>query len=170
MASEPAAMEEYYSRLRCVGRILAARNQRVGAVLRREDLEDLCQDVQCTIWEQLALYRGAGPIEAWVHRYCDHAFRNAVRKRLRNRLPGASHELDSIAVTVRQPSSLHDPLSRCMQRLTEQDQWILHRKFFDEVTLEGIAAEIGSKLNTLKSRYVRALTQLQQCLGGRAEP
>lgn len=166
-AREPAAIDLLSARLRCIGRILAARNARSGRLLTREDLEDLGQEVEASIWRQLPTYRGIGPLDAWTHSYCDHAFRNAVRRRQRN---GRAFQELADAGSVPDPQRADDGpdprLQRCLQRLSAQDQWVLHRKHHDGATLEEIAATLTMNLNTLKSRYARALGQLRQCMEG----
>ncbi|HEX6811462.1 MAG TPA: RNA polymerase sigma factor [Planctomycetota bacterium] len=168
-AGDRAAIDELASRLRCIGRILAARNARAGRVLTAEDLEDLGQEVVVSIWAQLPSYRGIGPIEAWTHSYCDHAFRNAARKR-----GHAGRVFREIADESKIPdrhASNDGPdagLQVCLDRLSAADQWVIHKKHYDCATLEEIAAESEMNLNTLKSRYTRALQQLRQCLAGKS--
>ncbi|HEX5052678.1 MAG TPA: sigma-70 family RNA polymerase sigma factor [Planctomycetota bacterium] len=166
MARDRGAADELAVRMRCIGRILAARNRRAGAPLRVEDLEDLCQDVATTLWAQLAAYRGIGTIEAWTHGYCDHAFRNAARRRFRERrLLQDATDAAALADPTTASAGVEDPLRRCLQRLSDEQQRILHRKHYDGATLGDIAAESGANLNTLKSQYSRALHDLRICMG-----
>jgi RNA polymerase sigma factor (sigma-70 family) len=170
LARDQVAVEQLASRLRCIARILAARNARVGRMLSREDLEDLGQEVVAKIWQQLPAYRGIGPLEAWTHSYCDHAFRNAVRRR--GRAGRAFEQLPDESLIPDRSAADDGPeagLQRCLQRLRDEDQWVLHRKHHDGATLEEIAAGLAMNLNTLKSRYARALQQLRQCLEGGGE-
>ncbi len=166
-AGSAASIDELAGRLRCIGRILAARNARAGRILTREDLEDLGQEVVTSIWTQLPSYRGIGPLEAWTHSYCDHAFRNASRRR--GHTERVFREIvDESLIQDRQPSEGRDHvgLQACLQRLTPEDQWVIHKKHHDSATLEEIAGGLAMNLNTLKSRYTRALQQLRQCLTG----
>lgn len=167
-AGDRAAIDELASRLRCIGRILAARNARAGRVLTAEDLEDLGQEVVVSIWTQLPCYRGVGPIEAWTHSYCDHAFRNAARKR--GHAGRVFREIEDESVVPDRHAANDGPdagLQVCLDRLSAADQLVIHKKHYDCATLEEIAAESAMNLNTLKSRYTRALQQLRHCLAGR---
>ena len=166
LAGEASAVDQLTSRMRCIGRILAARNRRHGYVLRAEDMEDLQSEVMTSILSRLPQFRGIGPLEAWTHSFCDHAFRNAARRRIRERRSMAPlDDAELLADRRQEPSTLDDPLFHCLQRLPPRDQWILHRKYHEDATLEEIARAIGCNLNTLKSQYTRTLEQLRQCLG-----
>jgi RNA polymerase sigma factor (sigma-70 family) len=171
LACDATAIDELATRMRCIGRILAARNRRANGLLRQEDVEDLCQDVAAVVWSQLASYRGIGPLEAWTHGYCDNAFRNAARRRYRE-LRSAQGAVD--AASLPEPwvdsDGMEDSLRRCMSRLSDEQQRILHRKHHDGATLGEIAAENEVNLNTVKSQYVRALHDLRCCLGGEPQP
>ena len=166
LAHDRVAAEELTTRMRCIGRILAARNRRAAGVLRPEDLEDLCQDVAATVWSHLPAYAGIGPLEAWVHGYCDNAFRNAARRRWRERrLMQDDADPTAWPDAATEPPGLEDPLSRCLQRLSPEQQRLLHRKHHDGVSLGDLAEESGVNANTLKSQYRRALQDLRRCLG-----
>lgn len=166
LARDAAATAEFAARMSCIDRILVARNRRRGGLLSAEDLEDLRQEGVATVLRHLPSYRGIGSIEAWTHSFCDHAFRNAGRRRIRERQQTQPIDENTIAGAADAGSGLEDPLHRCLQRLTTVEQWILQRKHHDDATLEEIAAAMGSNLNTLKSKYLRALRQLRDCLGG----
>ena len=165
LARDRAAADELATRLRCIGRILAARNRRANGPLRREDLEDLCQDIAATLWAQLRAYSGLGSLEAWVHGYCDHAFRNATRRRRREARRQQGLDGDGPAVPPQDPGA-EDPLQRCLERLSPFERRLLQRKHHDGATLVEVAAEFGANVNTVKSQYLRALQSLRACLGG----
>lgn len=167
LAGDGPALDEFRARLHCVDRILMACNRRFHGALTLNDLEELAQDVALTVYRNLGSYRGIGALEAWIHSHCDHAYRNAWRRVLRERRrlrPLAEDE--AVPAAVEPAPGFDDALQRCVQRLRDEEQWILHQSCHDNATLAQIAATMGINVNTVKSRYTRALQQLRHCLGG----
>lgn len=164
LAGVPAALDEICVRLRCIGRIVSSRNRRANGLLRHHDLEDLVGEVNVTIWSQLAKYAGIGSLEAWIHSYCDHAYRNARRRRWRD--ARREQELAGEAAAPQLPESgADDTLHRCLQRLSEIEQRVIARRMAEQPFAD-IAAELGMNLNTVKSHNARALKSLHECCGG----
>lgn len=155
-----AAVDVLGQRMRCIGRFVAGLCGRYRGVLSRHDQEDLTQDVAGTVWSRLGDYSGLAPLESWVYRFCDFAFRNAVRRK--RRLPVAEELID---MPTSDSALLPDEdLQRCLDRLSSDDRQLLDAKHVAGQTLDEIATHTGAKLNTVKSRYHRALLQLRACL------
>jgi RNA polymerase sigma factor (sigma-70 family) len=168
LAGVPAAIDELCVRLRCIARIVASRNKRANGLLRHHDLEDLVGEVVKTVWSHLGTYAGIGSLEAWTHSYCDHAFSNARRRRWRELQ--RERELAAEAEAPPLPEGgTDDTLQRCLQRLSETEQRVVARRM-EDFTLAEIAAELGIKINTVKSHHARALKSLFQCCAGKAHP
>lgn len=167
-AGERSAQAEIGRRLAVVEQLCAARNLRAGKPLQPEDLADLAQEVRLKTWQKLGDYAGHAPFEAWVFAFVEFAMRNAVRKRRRQ--PTAT-SLDDGADDPRrcEQPQFHDDVYRCLDRLAPLDQQIIRAKFFEGLTLEEVAGKLAMNLNTLKSRYVRALQQMHQGLAGSSE-
>jgi RNA polymerase sigma-70 factor (ECF subfamily) len=169
IAGEPGARDVLAERLRCIGRIVGARQARGGRRLSSEALEDLVQDVATTVWKKLSDYAGDAPLEGWVAAFCHNAWRNASRGESRRAL--RSQELvEEPATCDVATDELDGPVHRCMGRLVEEDAAIVRSKHFDGLTLDEIARRVQRNLNAIKARYYRALLQLRQCLGGAAVP
>jgi RNA polymerase sigma factor (sigma-70 family) len=164
---DAVARDEIAVRMRCIGRIIGARQSRSGGRLSQENLEDLVQDVATTVWRKLPDYSGAAPLEGWIASFCLNALRNAARAEARTRT--RSQELvDEPAVCDAATDELDGPVHRCMSRLEEQDAALVRSKHFDGLTLDEVARLAHKNLNAIKARYYRALLQLRQCLGGAA--
>jgi RNA polymerase sigma factor (sigma-70 family) len=162
---DAVARDEIAVRMRCIGRILGARQSRSSRRLSSETMEDLVQDVAATVWRKLPEYSGQAPLEGWIAAFCQNALRNAARaeERVRTR----SQELvEEPATCDSGPHDLDGPVHRCMSRLDEQDASLVRSKHFDGLTLDEIAKRVQKNLNAIKARYYRALLQLKQCLGG----
>lgn len=164
-----AASELFAERMRCVGRFLAGLCRRHGGVLNRHDLEDLSAEVTNAIWARLAEYAGLAPLESWVFRFCDYQFRNAVRRKRREPTTQDFDDVELPMPTVDDDWIDHDRLRQCVSRLNGDDQALIRHKHTDGFTLEEIARQRGENLNTVKSKYHRALQQLRDWLSNWGE-
>ena len=54
----PDAQRVFAERMRCVPRMIACRNRRLGRPLRPEELEDLTQETLLRIWRKLGAFEG----------------------------------------------------------------------------------------------------------------
>lgn len=169
ITGDRAARERLAERLACVGRMVAARNRRFGGVLDEHALRDVTSDVVARVLQKLGEYAGFAAFESWVYVFCEGELRNAVRRRRRlsdretSAVDGAAEALPAPA----QPEGNED-VQLCLQKLPELDQRAVRWKHFEDLTLEEIAARFAMKINTVKSRYLRALRQLKLCLQRRA--
>jgi RNA polymerase sigma factor (sigma-70 family) len=162
-AGDPVARAELGGRLAIVERLCQARNLRAGRPLRAEDVTDIAQEVRLRVWQRLGDYAGTAPLEAWVFAFVEFLMRNAVRKQ--HRRPEAQpFEEGSVAAVPSPGAVFHDDVHGCLDRLAALDQQIVRAKFFDGLTLDETARRLGLNLNTVKSRYTRALQQLHGCL------
>ncbi len=169
IAGQPGARDQLAHRLRCIGRILGARNARGGRRLPNEALEDLVQDVATTVWRKLPEFAADAPLEGWVAAFCQNAWRNAARGE--SRRAARSRELvEEPAACDAGNDELDGPVHRCLDRLVAEDAAIVRCKHFEGLTLDEIARRVDRNLNAIKARYYRALLQLRQCLGGAAVP
>jgi len=163
---DEAALRELSERLGCVDRMLQVRNLRGGRPLDEHELEDLAQEVRAAVFARLERYRPVAAFSSWVYGFCEFHLRNAVRRKRRQ--PAAT-ELRELAGEVDREVPFHDHVHAGLARLDELDQRIVRMKHFDGRTLEAIAGELGIKLNTLKSRYFRALNRLRHALSPHLE-
>jgi len=153
--------------LECVDRILRARNARLGGLLAPDDLEDLAQDVRAIVWRRLSEYREVAAFTSWVYGICEFSLRNALRSRQRRPFVdvGDVEDLGEGGEAEQSGSpEFHDAIHDCMNRLVAADQRIVRSRHFDGNTLEKTARQSGMNVNTLKSRYLRSLRRLRDCL------
>lgn len=169
IAGDRAARERLAERLACVGRMVAARNRRFGGALDEHALRDVTSDVVARVLQKLGDYAGFAAFESWVYVFCEGELRNAVRRRRRlsERETAATEGAAEALPAPPQPEGNED-VQLCLQKLPELDQRAVRWKHFEDLTLEEIAARLAMKINTVKSRYLRALRQLKLCLQRRA--
>jgi RNA polymerase sigma-70 factor (ECF subfamily) len=157
---DPVAGEAFAQRMRCVGRFIACLSHRHGGALSEHDREDLTSEVTGTVWSRLADYAGLAPLESWVFRYCDFGFRNALRRKRRE--PAAVPFDEDAVVNELSNGDDFELLERSFARLADDEQSMLRAKYVEELTLAEIASRRGENINTLKSKFHRALVQLRQ--------
>ena len=194
-AGEPAALDEFVQRMRCIPRILASKNRRLALGLDPGDLDDLAQEVLAAVWARLGTFEGRSTLESWVYGFCVQKLMNAL-KRLAHRPravgggtrepaiadraprePGARRETCAAPVLV--DPALADPaldtgrradavrLYACIGSLDPIESEAIRLKHFEGLTFEELAARTGVSPNTAKTRYYRGIERLRVLLGRR---
>jgi len=160
-------LQELAGRLRCVPRLLAVRNARLGGALRPEELADLSQDVLLIVWGKLKEYRGLSALDGWLYRICRYEYMNALR-----RLRGRAESLDELSLDPSQESNPweFEDVHRGLERIGDKESEVIRLKHFEELTFEEIGARLGVSSNTAKARYYRGLRALEPLLERRGSP
>lgn len=168
------AIERLVQRMKCVPRILAIQNARLGRPLNEHDLADLTQDASIIIWKKLDRYAGQAALEGWLYRLCCLELMNFLRKKKRRvRITGRDYDEESDAPGDgghRMDPWEYEDLYRGLEELPEDEADVISQKHFEERTFDQIGARLGISPNTAKTRYYRGLQNLQQILerGGSA--
>lgn len=162
-----SARVQFNECLQCVPRILAAHNARLGHPLRRDDLADVVQDVSLLILRKLPAYAGHAPLVGWIYRLCCFELMNAMRRRVRQRRRFAAAEVaeDIPDPTIDRESQAwieRDRLLRAIERVGGVEADLLILKHFEDLTFAEIGRVLDLSPNTVKTRYYRGLTQLEQ--------
>lgn len=164
--SDPRAQEALLERLRCVPRMLAAKNAQLGRVLDDVELEDLSQETVLTIWRKRAEYTGRSAIETWIYPFCYHHLMNRVRRRFR-RLRTVPLEAAGSVETPEFTDYSH--VHRALDEVGPPDEEVLRLKHFEQLSFTEIGAVLGISPNTAKSRYYHGLERLRVLLGPKEE-
>jgi RNA polymerase sigma-70 factor (ECF subfamily) len=165
---DPEALEAFLQRMKCVPRMLAYKNARMGAPMNAQELEDVAQDILLAIWGKLRSYNGQGPLESWVYRFCFLELMARLRsrgrrQRLLQELPVPPSGTDSEPACER-----YEEVYRGLDNLGTEAASLLRLKHFEELTFEEIGVRLGLSANTAKTRYYRALPRLRQLLAEEA--
>ena len=162
LRGDDEAMQPFSDRLTCVDRILTARNSRSGGWLDSHELEDLGQEVRAVVWRRLSDYRAIAALSSWIFGICELQLRNAVRnKRRRPKVANLDSEKQQAAREEAPEPEFYSHVHAGIDRLEPIDQRILRLKYFEELTLEEVAKTLHLNLNTVKSRYFRALKRMR---------
>ncbi|HEY9069782.1 MAG TPA: sigma-70 family RNA polymerase sigma factor [Candidatus Ozemobacteraceae bacterium] len=137
---------------------------------RREEADDITQDVFVRIWEYRAAYSPERRFRAWALRICLNQCRDRARRcRERAFLDPSSAE----AMPDRQPLPEETAVDRLMTsqfagaflRLTEPDQQLLALRLDGEIGVEEIAEVLGCSVRTVHYKTREVIQRVRRMLG-----
>ena len=138
------------------------------------EAEDVAQDAMVKAWRSLATFDVARNFRTWLFRIA----RNAAIDRVRKRKPSVSLDDDEDGVAL--ADALADPaplppelidraglrgiLAEALDGLSADARSLVYLRHNDHMTFEEIAEVMKEPMNTVKSRYRRALLKLRVLL------
>ena len=140
---------------------------------RRDEPEDLMQEVFLKMFSKLEQFRGEVPFEHWVSRIAlttchDQLRRQKVRPELRWADMSEEEQflLESVA-TAEEPSDADAPralelLNRLLDQLPATDAWLLRQVELEQRTLGEVCTETGWNGGAARVRLFRARHRLQK--------
>lgn len=160
LAREPGAERRLLERLKCVPRILAVKNRRLGGILDSGELDDLAQETILNVWRKREEYRGRSSLESWVFTYCYHALMNRLRK-ARRRPP--TIDLDA-AEPPAEPRPDFSHLYHALGKLPSDEEDVLRARFFEQLSFAEIGALLETTTSVAKHRYYQGMDRLRKLL------
>ena len=144
---------------------------RVG---NHHDAEDLTQDVFVRVFRSLHTYQ-PGTFEGWLHRITTNVFLDKMRRKQRIRFDALSED-SAARLTSRErgpeqvyaESHFDDDVQRALDALAPDFRAAVVLCDIEGLSYEEIAATLGIKLGTVRSRIHRGRTQLREALAHRA--
>ncbi|MBX6371345.1 MAG: RNA polymerase sigma factor SigE [Acidothermus sp.] len=140
----------------------------------RHDAEDLTQDVFVRVFRSLAGYT-PGTFEGWLHRITTNLFLDGARRRARIRFEALGDDAtDRLAGREPTPSQVYDDthwdddVQRALDALSPEFRAAVVLCDIEGLSYEEIAAVLGIKLGTVRSRIHRGRAQLREALIHRA--
>lgn len=140
----------------------------------RDDAEDAAQDALVKAWRSLRRFRAGAPLRPWLLRIVANEARNrrrgaGRRERLALRVAAASSgeaapspEEAAVATAERQR------LLEALERLPDASRLVLECRYLLELSEQEVAAALGVRKGTVKSRTARALDRLREAYEPRA--
>jgi len=168
LAGKHAAVRAFLERMRCVPRMIAAHNRRLGAPLGDDEVDDVVQETLLAVWRKLERYDGRAALETWIYPFCFFEYMRRLRlRRTQPRLLDDDLEGSSFEPQARVEEALFElePLLEGLQELELELAAIVRLKHFEDLTFEEIGERLSISPNTAKSRYYRGLEQLRGRLG-----
>ncbi|MFP3974874.1 MAG: RNA polymerase sigma factor [Dehalococcoidia bacterium] len=130
--------------------------------------EDAVQGALVRIWEKLPSFRAHGSLKAWLVRIVV----NEVNQQRRKKQPPVV-SLEHAPEVPNDPPEIeealfHDEerqrLRQALETLTAEQREVVVLRYFSELTVPEVAAVMGKREGTIKSRLSRALDQLGEIL------
>jgi len=139
----------------------------------QHDAEDLTQEVFVRVFRSLATYT-PGTFEGWLHRITTNLFLDGARRRQRIRFEGLGDDVEQrIPGTERSPAQTWDDnhldgdIQAALQALPPDYRAAVVLCDIEGFSYEEIAATMGVKLGTVRSRIHRGRAQLRAALAHR---
>ncbi len=140
----------------------------------RHDAEDLTQDVFVRVFRSLSSY-APGTFEGWLHRITTNLFLDSARRRQRQRTDPAGDRSDDVVgsredVPERRFEHAHldHDVQRALNKLRPDYRAAVVLCDIEGLSYEEIAATLGVKMGTVRSRIHRGRAQLRTSLADRA--
>ena len=138
------------------------------------DAEDLTQDVFVRVFRSLHTYQ-PGTFEGWLHRITTNVFLDKMRRKQRIRFDALSDESAArLPSRDRGPEQtyadthLDDDVQRALDALSPDFRAAVVLCDIEGLSYEEVAATLGIKLGTVRSRIHRGRAQLREALAHRA--
>lgn len=163
LEGDPAAIEGFIQRMRCIPRFLRTLNARRGGFFSPEELDDLAQEVFARVWKRLDGFRGESEITSWVWRFCSLIFLARARDAARQ----SALRVEESYVPEAQTWDDHGRDERraavlaALEALPNDEQDVIVARHFDARTFREIAAAKGEPLGSQKTRYYRGIARLR---------
>jgi RNA polymerase sigma-70 factor (ECF subfamily) len=140
----------------------------------RADAEDLTQETFVRVFKSLAEYQ-PGTFEGWLHRITTNLFLDMVRRRQRIRFDALPEDAgDRLASRESGPEQAYDQrnldpeIQRALDALPADFRVAVVLCDLEQLSYEEIAATLGIKVGTVRSRIHRGRALLRQALAHRA--
>ncbi|MFB9375562.1 RNA polymerase sigma factor SigE [Kineococcus gynurae] len=140
----------------------------------RHDAEDLTQEVFVRVFRSLSSYQ-PGTFEGWLHRITTNLFLDQVRRKQRIRFDALGDDAnDRLPSTDVGPErafehrNLDDDVQSALDALAPDFRAVVVLCDIEGLSYEEIAATLGVKLGTVRSRIHRGRAQLRTALAHRA--
>lgn len=133
--------------------------------------EDVVADVFLTALKTLPCYRCQGvPVRFWLLRIATNAVNRWARRQRRHAAALLRLEhLEAVAASPRSPDEAWNEqhAERALLSLPPKYQAVLSLHYFEQLAIKDVAAVIGCRVGTVKSRLARGRDLLREKLNGR---
>ena len=158
-----------------VVRLHSARVYRLAYRLtgNQHDAEDLTQEVFVRVFRSLSTYT-PGTFEGWLHRITTHLFLDMVRRKARIRFDALPDDAERLPGKEPGPAQVYDDthfdddVQAALDALPPDFRAAVVLCDLEGLSYEEIAAALGIKIGTVRSRIHRGRTQLREALAHRA--
>lgn len=141
---------------------------------RREEAEDMVQDVFVRVVKGISEYREEGRFEAWLFRIAGNLVRDRLRREPKETAMGSvgGDHADDLKPRTDRPTSRTvgtleyredvDRLQKCLARLPSVEREVILMRHYGELSFAEIAEYTAAPLGTVLARAHRGLAKLRQ--------
>jgi RNA polymerase sigma-70 factor (ECF subfamily) len=139
----------------------------------RHDAEDLTQEVFVRVFRSLSSYT-PGTFEGWLHRITTNLFLDMVRRKARIRFDALPDDAERLPGKEAGPAQVYDDthfdddVQAALEALPPDFRAAVVLCDLEGLSYEEIAATLGIKIGTVRSRIHRGRTQLREALAHRS--
>ncbi len=139
----------------------------------RHDAEDLTQEVFVRVFRSLSTYT-PGTFEGWLHRITTNLFLDNVRRKARIRFEALPDDAERLVSRERGPAQVYDDthfeadVQAALDALPPDFRAAVVLCDLEGLSYDEIAATLGIKIGTVRSRIHRGRSQLRAALAHRA--
>jgi len=141
----------------------------------KHDAEDLTQEVFVRVFRSLSSYT-PGTFEGWLHRITTNLFLDTVRRKARIRFDALPDDAERLESRDRGPAQIYDEthfdadVQAALDALPPDFRAAVVLCDLEGLSYEEIAATLGIKIGTVRSRIHRGRSALRAALAHRAPP
>ncbi len=143
----------------------------------REEAEEVSQDAFIKVYKSLEKFKGDSKFSTWIYKVTYNTCLDRLKKNRKrfndvaidefteNKLISIDNALDSLVEGERKQT-----IQDCLNLLTNEDSFLLTLYYFEEQSLDEIAAVVGLAANNVKVKLFRSRKKLATILKSRLEP
>lgn len=131
---------------------------------QRSEAEDATHDAFVTAWRKWATLRDPQLFQHWFDRILVNTCRNRLRHASRVRTEDLSADIEFVSADAYGPTHDRGQLWPALARLTPDQRVVVALRFYRDLSIDEIAARLGIRVGTVKSRLHRGLREMRNSL------
>lgn len=128
------------------------------------DAQDVLQEMRLAMWRDFERFELGSNFLAWGRKVAYHrVLAHRKKKAVEGRRYVVSEALLEMVAAAEAPAS-DDRLVGCMARLSEEHRRLLRLRYWRELSIEQVAAEVGGTIDGAYRALSRVRVQLRRCM------
>ncbi len=135
-------------------------------VLCHDDADDILQNVFIKVWQSLDSFRSDSKIYTWIHKIATNESLNFLSEKKRkvfgNRIEISTMlENSLVGDEYFNGDRAERALQRAILQLTERQRMVFNMRYFEDMTNDEVADELGIAVGTVKATYHQAVKKIE---------